>query len=501
MSPLMLAATITGMIAFGIGGGVLFGAMLVGKQRSNQLLALLGAALMIWSVIFLIESAQGLREFDPSSIHWQLVMTAFLLTMFGYTIYVSQYFTTENTFTRRLLTLMPILFIAATAATWADGLYTPVFELRPNAWFALLIAGFYSVYATWKILTADDKRAKALRIPALLMVLCVGVQVLDAARTAPLSVGFAASAVLVLGWSMLRDQIANPLSELTDELRVANRDLRQVVTDLATERGRTADLTRRLELSQSYAAYKNDFLNALGHRLRTPLNSIVGYSELLESGMYGELSEKQQDRLSKIHRNGDTLLAVINDMLDLNRIDSAQMTLQLHQVSVRDVIDQAVMKVETERASKGLAFEFEIAADAGLVRADESRLIQVMTPLLDHAVQAQAHGAIRVKSERIRVKSGLAEQFALPLIGWLADGEWIVLQVHDHSDGLTPEVQAQLFDAFAQAIDTQNQEMHGTGLGLIVAKKLVELHQGVLWVKSQPRQGTTFFVALRALDS
>jgi len=493
--------TVIGLIAFMIGSGVIFGTLLlIRRERANRLLILFCIPLVCWSLIYIVDSLQTESARVESLIWWQLVATMVTLTVFTYTLFVSQVFAADDRTARVLITALPIVTLISLITIWAGFVFNPTFDFQIGGWVVLGAGIVYTTYAVWTILTSTHVRATHLRVPGLLMVLSMVSQAFDATRALPIGLACAALALLLIGWSVLRYQLANPLTELSDELRVANRDLRQVVTDLATERGRSAELVKRLDAAQSYGAYKNDFLNALGHRLKTPLNSIVGYSELLESGTYGELSEKQQDRLNKIHRNGDTLLAVINDMLDLNRIDGAQMQLQLHPVNIRDVIDRAAGMVEIDRAAKSISVNVTVGADAALVRGDESRLVQVIAPLLDHAVQAQTGGVIDVKTERIRVKSGIADGFALPLIGWLSDGDWIVLQIHDQSLGIAPDAQPHLFDAFYEFPEYQGQEMQGTGLGLTVAKKLVELHQGMLWVKSHAEQGTTFFLALRVID-
>ena len=500
MQPVSLLNTLISLFALVIGGGVIFNAiLLVQHDRKNRSLILLCVALLFWGVLYLIEVTAMLPTETTVLIRWQALATAFTLTVFAYALFIAQYMINVDRLARVLMFILPIFTLITLGAIWTGFVFNSAFELHPLGIVVLAGGLLYTLYALWIVLTSPQ--AVGLRISAFLMIVGVISQLFDVTRAYPIGLLCTALAILLIGWNVLRAQLTKPLNDLSEELRVANRDLRQVVTDLATERSRGAEVLKQLETAQSYGQYKNDFLNALGHRLRTPLNSIVGYSELLESGTYGDLTDKQQDRLNKIHRNGDTLLAVINDMIDLNRIDAGQLNLQLHNVSLRNVVARTVSAFDAERAAKNITFQVDIRDNASMVRADDERLEQALMPLLDHAVQAQTGSVIHLQSERITVKNGVSTGVALPLIGWLGDGDWIILQVRDQSEGIEPELQPQVFDEFYQPPDTDGQDLHGTGLGLTIAKKLIELHQGVLWLKSSVEQGTTFFVALRSVES
>jgi signal transduction histidine kinase len=244
--------------------------------------------------------------------------------------------------------------------------------------------------------------------------------------------------------------------------------------------------------------YKSDFVDKLGHKLRTPLNSIRGYSELLLASVYGQLNEKQLDRVEKIHRNGNELLAVINDMLDLNRMDAGQLVLEMSPFSMSAVLKKLIEDVERRRAEKGLTLKIDVPDDLMQVYGDQGRICQVLTHLVDNALKYTFEGEVILRACNVQVVKGSSKDFKLPVIGWLNDGDWVLIEVIDSGIGIEPEEQARIFEEFYQGSDPRAAEQGGTGLGLSIARRLIELHKGTIWVKSAPGQGSTFHVALRA---
>jgi two-component system sensor histidine kinase EvgS len=174
------------------------------------------------------------------------------------------------------------------------------------------------------------------------------------------------------------------------------------------------------------------------------------------------------------------------------------MNLHYSPVLLRAVFDQALARLEARRAEKPLPIIFDLPSDLPPLYADHARVCQVFTKLLDNALKFTFQGAITVRAAHVRVDQGKSKQFKLPVIGWLADGEWIITQIIDTGIGIPPEEQAKIFDEFYQVSgDDRLAELSGAGLGLTVARKLVEAQEGTIWVKSVPEQGSTFFVALR----
>jgi signal transduction histidine kinase len=284
------------------------------------------------------------------------------------------------------------------------------------------------------------------------------------------------------------------LASLSAELRTASRDLFQTSNEVSQLRERNEEL---LNDFQSASTYKSDFMTNMSHKLRTPLNSIAGYTELLQSGIYGELNEKQTDRMSKIARNGQMLLELINDMLDLSRLESGRMELQRIMFRPVDMIDHVIREAEPVSKAKGLILETVIAPDVQPLYADEKRITQVINQLVQNAIKFTVEGSVSVELQNVHVADGRTEDFKLPTIGWLTDGPWVLITVRDTGIGITPESQAKIFDEFFQVNETGG-EFNGTGLGLAICKRLVQLHDGVIWVNSTSGVGSVFYVALPA---
>ncbi|MDX2161900.1 MAG: HAMP domain-containing sensor histidine kinase [bacterium] len=486
------------LLSFGIACGVVFGTLLLvepDRTQSHRGLIAFCISLMIWSALYLTGSLRGIRLESQQETLWQLFGTVIGLTVVTYALAASPYFREEDRLARRVVTLMPVALLIGLIVIWTGGVFTPAFGLQPLGYIGLAALIFSAVFVLWAVLTSTHPRAPTLRLPSLLVVGGVAAQLIDETRIFPVGLMLTAGAALLFGWSVLRYQVLRPIQNLTEEVRVANRDLRQLVTDLATERGRMAELSSQLAASRQFGQYKSDFLNLLGHRLRTPLNSIVGYSELLESGVYGILNDKQQDRMNKIHRNSAVLLAVISDMLDLNLIDAGQLALQLRLMSMSGLIQNALNIIEVERAEKGIDIHFQPDDSLPAVLADEIWFPKAAAQLLRYAISRDVQ-AIEVRARPLLVRNGTGGDFQLPLMGWLSDGTWALMDIAFPEVTLSPEAQAQFFETFADAPDQDEQS--STGLGLTIAKKLIELHEGTLWVKSQPDQGTILYIALRA---
>lgn len=301
-----------------------------------------------------------------------------------------------------------------------------------------------------------------------------------------------------LGWSIHAARSRRQLAALTAELRVANSDLRQSVSDLAAAREQIAALDNRLTQA---GRDRSRFIDDLAIKLRTQLTLLSGYSELLLTGAYGELTAKQLDRVTKLHRSVLTLNSLIAHMIDLNKIDAGRMALALDTLPLRRAIDGAASALADRRAQSGIDLQLDIAPNLPPVRGDEDRLRQIFTELIENAIKftpAPADAApaptITVRARLVRVVNGRADDFPLPVAGWLAEGDWLIAAVSDPGIGIASGEQARIFDEFSQ-LNPETYE--GAGLGLAIARRLVELHQGSIWVKSQPEQGSTFFVALR----
>ena len=227
--------------------------------------------------------------------------------------------------------------------------------------------------------------------------------------------------------------------------------------------------SRQLEAASQH---KSEFLANMSHELRTPLNAIIGFSEVLNERMFGELNEKQDEYLKDIHASGTHLLSLINDILDLSKIEAGRMELELTDFSLPAAIESSLTLVRERATRRGIALGLNVDARVGEVRADERKVRQVLLNLLSNAIKFTPEGG------RIEVR-------AVP-----EDGA-IDVSVSDTGIGIAPEDQDAVFEEFRQ-VGSSAAKQQGTGLGLTLCRKFVELHGGKIWVTSALGAGSTF---------
>jgi len=471
------------------------------RDRVNLYFSLFCLSLLVWSLTALLGPLQSLRFGMTDYVRYYLLSTAVGLNAVMFYIFIAQFIRDEGKLEILLRAAAPFVLGVGLIIVWTGNAFEQNgdnFPLTTLGYVAIGAMVAYAFMALRMVVVSENERAQPLRVSALVLVLAyISVAITPLNRT-PLAILLATGVAAWAGWIVLRFQWFDPLHDMSDELRVVSRDLRQTVTELAGERAKTDALNRQLAAA---GQIKSDFLDNLGHKLRTPLNPVVGYSELMLSGIYGELNDKQLDRIQKINRNGQELIELINDMLDLNRMEAGRMNLQYMPVQLRPILEQALVRLETRRAEKPLSVEFALPPDLPPIYADDARACQIFIKLLDNALKFTFTGGVTLRAVSARVSQGKSAQFRLPVIGWLADGDWVITEVIDTGIGILPEEQAKIFDEFYQVSDERTSELYGAGLGLTVARKLVELQQGTIWVKSIPNGGSTFFVALRVHPS
>ena len=225
------------------------------------------------------------------------------------------------------------------------------------------------------------------------------------------------------------------------------------------------------ELSAA-SQHKSEFLANMSHELRTPLNAIIGFSEVLADRMFGELNEKQEEYLKYIYASGTHLLSLINDILDLSKIEAGRMELELTDFDLPTAIDNALMLVRERAGRRSMALHTSIDNELGLIQADERKIRQVVLNLLSNAIKFTPEGG------RIEVR-------AVPKDGC------VEVSVSDTGVGIAPEDQEAVFEEFRQ-VGTAEKKAEGTGLGLTLCRKFIELHGGRIRVKSQVGEGSTF---------
>jgi orotate phosphoribosyltransferase len=235
-----------------------------------------------------------------------------------------------------------------------------------------------------------------------------------------------------------------------------------------------ADKSRQLEVASQH---KSEFLANMSHELRTPLNAIIGFSEVLLERMFGELNERQDDYLKDILSSGQHLLSLINDILDLSKVEAGRMELELSEVSLPEILEGSLTMVRERANRHGIALTIELDPTVGSIEADERKLKQIVFNLLSNAVKFTPDGGKVSISARNR-------------------GEAIEVGVQDTGVGIAPEDQEQIFEEFRQASHAHGKAREGTGLGLALARRFVELHGGQIRVESALGVGSTFTFTL-----
>ena len=234
------------------------------------------------------------------------------------------------------------------------------------------------------------------------------------------------------------------------------------------------DKSRQLEEANQH---KSEFLASVSHELRTPLNAIIGFSEVMLERLFGEVNEKQEEYLNDILSSGRHLLSLINDILDLAKIEAGRMELELGAFDVPQAIDNTLMLVRERAMRRGITLERSVEPRLGEINGDERKVKQVLLNLLSNAVKFTPEGG------RIEVRAVVA------------DGT-VEISVSDTGVGIAPEDHEAVFEEFRQVGSDYARRHEGTGLGLALARRFVELHGGRIWVKSQVGQGSTFTFAI-----
>ena len=290
---------------------------------------------------------------------------------------------------------------------------------------------------------------------------------------------------LVLGYA-ISWSLVGPVTEIEERLRrlaggnfseriqVANRDelgsLAANVNRMCEELGL---VYQQLETANRH---KSEFLANTSHELRTPLNAILGYAELIEDNIYGEVPPRIREVLQRIQSNGRHLLGLINDVLDLSKIEAGQLSLSLSAYSMQQVIATVVTATGALADEKKLALRAIVAETLPAGQGDERRITQVLLNLVGNALKFTEIGEVVVRAS-------------------VAD-DCFDLSVSDTGPGIPAEERQRIFDEFHQLDTSSTRTKGGTGLGLAISKKIAELHGGRIWVESEVGHGSIFHVTL-----
>jgi signal transduction histidine kinase len=271
----------------------------------------------------------------------------------------------------------------------------------------------------------------------------------------------------------LADEFNRMAAQLRESYAGLELKVEERTRELATALSELDEKSHELEAASQH---KSDFLANMSHELRTPLNAIIGFSQVLREEIVGGINEKQSEYLEDILSSANHLLSLINDVLDLSKVEAGQVELEIAPFSLREALERGVVMVRERAVRDGVRVALVTDPDLDLVVGDERRVRQVIFNLLSNAVKfTPAGGAVDVSAEQV-------------------DGE-VRVAVTDTGPGLAPDDHERVFDEFQQT-ETGIELREGTGLGLALSKRLVELHGGRIWVDSELGRGSTFVFTL-----
>ena len=277
----------------------------------------------------------------------------------------------------------------------------------------------------------------------------------------------------VVGVFTLQRKEQRPFSDKQVELVTTFADQAVIAIENVRLFDEIQDKSLQLEVASQH---KSQFLANMSHELRTPLNAILGYTELMADGAYGEPSEKMLGILKRLEANGKHLLGLINDVLDLSKIEAGQLVLELSDYCIQDIAQTVRSTLEPLAADKKLGFKVEVAPQLPPGRGDGRRLTQVLINLVGNAIKFTDAGEVAIKAE--------------------AHNGSFHVSVRDTGPGISSADQARLFQEFQQADNAITKKKGGTGLGLAISKRIIEMHGGRICVESQPGRGSTFTFTL-----
>jgi signal transduction histidine kinase len=321
-------------------------------------------------------------------------------------------------------------------------------------------------------------------------------------RALLLTGGFAATSIVlalglgfVISWSFILPvreaegflgRVAK--GDFSASIDVPNRDefgaLARQMNEMSRELHELYDAQRRAahqlrvlnaELEQASRA-KSNFLASMSHELRTPMNAILGFTEMIRDGLYGEVPPEIQEPVSDIHTCGKQLLGLINNVLDLSKIEAGHMELALGEYLVDDIVNTVKLSLRSLAVTKGLDLVTTVPPDLPLCLGDGKRITQCLMNLAGNALKFTREGRVEIRVE--------------------PRGESLLFAVADTGIGIPGDQIESIFEEFRQADATVSRDFGGTGLGLSITRKLVELHGGRIWVESEVGKGSTFFFAI-----
>jgi signal transduction histidine kinase len=269
-----------------------------------------------------------------------------------------------------------------------------------------------------------------------------------------------------------RDLLRRRLGELEEDFARSNQEIFAMNEALVAANSRLSELDRM----------KDTFLSMITHELRTPMTVMIGLAEALDARVYGSLNDAQSDSVSRIIESGDRLRQLVNDLLDLSKLESGMMRLQLEHLDPRTMVEAVIDQLQPLAEKAGVILENNVGFDLPEIHCDGLRIEQVLTNLLSNAIKfTPSSGSVRITA--------------------IQDGEFVTFSVKDTGCGIPPNSINHIFDKFIQLHPNKEDRTKGTGLGLAIVKHLVEMHAGTVGVESTAGQGSRFFFKLPIVQS
>ena len=273
--------------------------------------------------------------------------------------------------------------------------------------------------------------------------------------------------------------LANQIGQTLDNARLFEKTWRsQQELELKVEE-RTRQLTGALEEVKKISKRKSDFISSVSHEIRTPLTSIKGYAAILLAGKLGTLPEEMHSRLEKMNRHSDELVHMVNDLLDISRIESGKAEIKKENLNLKNITDKIADLFSEQLKNKNINFSSNIPDNCQEILADRNQIERVFINLVGNALKfTPQNGKIEIRASSIN--------------------KITQIDVKDTGFGIPQDAQESIFEEFFRVDNTINQEVKGTGLGLALVKHIIEAHQGKIWVKSKVGEGSTFSFTLGA---
>lgn len=283
--------------------------------------------------------------------------------------------------------------------------------------------------------------------------------------------------LLTEGYEELITILANQIGQALENARlfektwIAQQELERKVEE------RTKELSEALEEIKQVSKRKTDFISAVSHELRTPLTSIKGYAAILLSEKLGQVPKAARERLDKINRHSDELTHLVNDLLDISRIESGKIIMKQEIQDLEDIVKAAIDLLAVQLKAKDIELDMYISKDTIQIKVDRSQIERAFINLIGNAIK------FTPEKGKITIRTSLVDGF-------------IQIDVSDTGIGIPPEAVNAIFDEFYRVDNPINQQVRGTGLGLSLVKHIVEAHKGKIWVKSKLGEGSTFSFTL-----